>query len=587
MANNQYVNKVDYAGTTLIDLTGDDVTAGDVLSGKKFHLSSGAEATGTMPTKSSSDLTASGATVSVPAGYYPTNASKSVASGSAGTPTATKGTVSNNQVTVTPKVTNTTGYITGGTKNGTAVTVKASDLVSGTKTISGSGSTDVTNYASASVAAGSATPPASISGSSATVTTGTNTLTLTKKVSVTPTVSAGYIASGTAGDSTVSLTASVAINDSDDITASGATVSVPAGYYPDGASKSVSSGTAGTPTASKGTVTDHSVSVTPSVTNAAGYISGGTKSGTAVTVSASELVSGTKTITGSGETDVTNYEKASVAAGSATAPSSISGSSATVSTGTNTLTLTKTVSITPSVSAGYVSSGTAGNSSVSLTASVTTKAAATLYPSSSDQTISSGQYLTGAQTIRGVTVSNLTAANIKSGVTVKVGDAGSAGRIASVTGTYTGKTKDNFGIESYVPSNLSEGTDGLIFLRTGYIKVADGQYVASTNKKFYMTQSGADGAYSYIAIDSRPLYVVCGLDWIVWWGWTYSSTTYASATRALTGSGYSGAKAIRVPYSSTDKRLCLSFRKSDSSVFTDAELTALKNSIKFTRVVDL
>lgn len=49
MANNQNVNKVVYAGNTLIDLTADDVTACDVLSGKKFHLSSGAEATGTMP----------------------------------------------------------------------------------------------------------------------------------------------------------------------------------------------------------------------------------------------------------------------------------------------------------------------------------------------------------------------------------------------------------------------------------------------------------------------------------------------------------------------------------------------------------
>ena len=48
MANNQNVNKVVYDGTTLIDLTGDDVTAGDVLSGKKFHLPSGAQAFGTM-----------------------------------------------------------------------------------------------------------------------------------------------------------------------------------------------------------------------------------------------------------------------------------------------------------------------------------------------------------------------------------------------------------------------------------------------------------------------------------------------------------------------------------------------------------
>lgn len=100
----------------------------------------------------------------------------------------------------------------------------------------------------------------------------------------------------------------------------------------------------------------------------------------------------------------------SVASGSATAPATISGTSATVSTGSNTLTLSKTISVTPSVSAGYVSSGTAGNSSVSLTASVTTKAAATITPGTSNQTIAAGTYLTGAQTIQGD--ADLVAANI-------------------------------------------------------------------------------------------------------------------------------------------------------------------------------
>lgn len=47
MADNQYINKVVYGGNVLIDLTGDDVTASDVLSGKKFHLPSGATGTGT------------------------------------------------------------------------------------------------------------------------------------------------------------------------------------------------------------------------------------------------------------------------------------------------------------------------------------------------------------------------------------------------------------------------------------------------------------------------------------------------------------------------------------------------------------
>lgn len=49
MANNQYINKVIYGGQTLIDLTADDVAASDVLSGKKFHLPSGAPGTGTCP----------------------------------------------------------------------------------------------------------------------------------------------------------------------------------------------------------------------------------------------------------------------------------------------------------------------------------------------------------------------------------------------------------------------------------------------------------------------------------------------------------------------------------------------------------
>lgn len=143
-------------------------------------------------------------------------------------------------------------------------------------------------------------------------------------------------------------------------------------------------------------------------------------------------------ITQAGVTDVTNYATATVASGSATPASSISGTSATVSTGTNTLTLSKTVSNTPQVSAGYVSSGTAGNSNVSLTASVTTKAAATIYPSASDQSIASGTYLTGAQTIKGVTYSNLTAANIKKDVVVTIGDSADADRILSITGSYEG-----------------------------------------------------------------------------------------------------------------------------------------------------
>ena len=75
-----------------------------------------------------------------------------VATGTAGTPVATKGTVSNNSVSVTPSVTNTTGYITGGTITGTPVSVSASELVSGsTDIITNANNIDVTNLASVNV----------------------------------------------------------------------------------------------------------------------------------------------------------------------------------------------------------------------------------------------------------------------------------------------------------------------------------------------------------------------------------------------------------------------------------------------------
>ena len=126
----------------------------------------------------------------------------------------------------------------------------------------------------------------------------------------------------------------------------------------------------------------------------------------------------------------------SVANGSVTAPASITGSSATVSTGTNTLTLSKTISVTPSVTtAGYISSGTAGNSSVSLTASVTTKGATTYTPTTSAQTIASGTYLTGTQTISGD--ANLISANIKQGKSIF----GVAGSLSAATVSQDGTTK--------------------------------------------------------------------------------------------------------------------------------------------------
>ena len=54
------INKVIYAGNTLIDLTGDDVTASDILSGKKAHDKTGTQIIGSCSYDSNTtDATAS------------------------------------------------------------------------------------------------------------------------------------------------------------------------------------------------------------------------------------------------------------------------------------------------------------------------------------------------------------------------------------------------------------------------------------------------------------------------------------------------------------------------------------------------
>lgn len=192
--------------------------------------------------RSSTDLTVSGATVNVPAGYYSTAASKAVATGTAGTPTAAKGTVSNHTISITPSVTNTTGYITGGSKSGTAVTVSASELVSGTLSITTNGTKDVTNYASVNV---NVPTGSTINNQNKTVTPSESQQSIS--------ADSGYTGLGTVTVNAISATyvgSGIARKSSSDVTASGATISIPAGYYASAASKSVSTMTLPTTAAS-------------------------------------------------------------------------------------------------------------------------------------------------------------------------------------------------------------------------------------------------------------------------------------------------------------------------------------------------
>lgn len=82
-----------------------------------------------------------------------------------------------------------------------------------------------------------------------------------------------------------------------------------------------------------------------------------------------------------------------------------------------------------------LASATAYANGVKYTGSISSKAAATYTPGTSDQTIAAGQYLSGAQTIKGD--ADLDPTNIRSGVTIF----GVTGSLTSATISQDGTTK--------------------------------------------------------------------------------------------------------------------------------------------------
>lgn len=89
--------------------------ADKLLEGYQLIDQSGQAVTGTIPSKAASDLTASGATVTVPAGYYPAQTSKSVATATQATPSVTV----DSSGKITASATQAAGYVTAGTKTAT------------------------------------------------------------------------------------------------------------------------------------------------------------------------------------------------------------------------------------------------------------------------------------------------------------------------------------------------------------------------------------------------------------------------------------------------------------------------------------
>ena len=160
--------------------------------------------------------------------------------------------------------------------------------------------------------------------------------------------------------------------------------------------------------------------------------------------------------------------------------------------------------------AGYVEAD-----SKSATKQLTTKGAATITPGTSNQTIASGTYLTGAQTVKGD--ANLIAGNIKKGVSIFgvagsfEGSGGSGGssdnnceayHITSASAKLNFKTTGTVKVWGYGTETSGYTTSVYAFVGDGYYKSASGESPTKTSASFSINADGTlNGLPSMSACD--------------------------------------------------------------------------------------
>lgn len=199
--------------------------------------------------------------------------------------------------------------------------------------------------------------------------------------------------------------------------------------------------------------------------------------------------------------------------------------------------------VTPSTSQKTVGpdNGYDGLSSVQVNAISPTKGAQTYTPTTTNQTISSGRWLTGAQTIKGD--ANLVASNIKSGVSI-FGVSGTLeeGLYQTTTSTITNNSRNkrltiqNLGFPIYSSSNIvslsieliSDSPDDLTAIAWHYNYYSN--YIAccifdnnGTNEYWENTYSGG----GYYIIDCNGSNIKVGFT-------SYSNTEFSSGTYKYT-----------------------------------------------------